>query len=83
MDRLLQEVEGLRKRLDQAEERVGEMSIHLKHFMEGETEPAALLDRLHELEAHNEDLRKRIQEGRDGIERLLKRIRFLEEQGDS
>ncbi len=39
-----------------------------------------LLTRLKRLEDENFDLRERIERGREGVERLLARVRFLENQ---
>ena len=48
--------------------------------MEGEQDPGALVERLTDLESRNRELNERLEEGREGVERLLARIRFLEEQ---
>jgi chromosome segregation ATPase len=53
----------------------------LRKFSGGEEDPASLAARLQELEAANRDLLERLSKGRAGVERLLARIRFLEEQG--
>jgi hypothetical protein len=39
-----------------------------------------MIDRLHILEEENRDLRARLDQGKEGVGKLLKRIKFLEEQ---
>lgn len=46
----------------------------------GEGAAADRSDRSRALERENEELRRRLEEGREGIRRLLAKIRFLEEQ---
>ena len=53
----------------------------LRQFTEGEEDPAQMLTRLEKLESENQDLLFRVKKGKEGVERLLARIRFLEEQG--
>lgn len=77
---LLREIEDLRERLRKAEKRTEVLEGELSLFVEGELEPGALVDRLGDLEERNRDLSDRLDQGRAGVERLLARIRFLEEQ---
>ncbi len=77
---LLDEVDRLRGQSSRSEARVRDLEGLLRRFTKGEDDPARLLARLARVEAENEDLKGRIQEGRDGVERLLARIRFLEDQ---
>jgi CHASE3 domain sensor protein len=53
----------------------------LRKFTEGEEDPARLMTRLRTLESGNQELLDRLQKGKGGVDRLLARIRFLEEQG--
>jgi predicted RNase H-like nuclease (RuvC/YqgF family) len=71
----------LRRNLEEARGRGLEMEGLLKKFTGGEEDPSELLARLQALEAENRDLRERLDNGKAGVERLLARIRFLEEQG--
>lgn len=80
--RLLAEGETREGRLRVARERVGEVEGLLRKLTRGEVDPAGLAERVRELEAENADLRARIQEAGEGVDRLLARIRFLEEQGE-
>lgn len=69
---------GLRARA--AEARVRDLEALLRRFTRGESDPVSLQRRLAEVEAERDELRGRVEEGRAGVERLLSRIRFLEEQ---
>jgi predicted RNase H-like nuclease (RuvC/YqgF family) len=69
---------GLRTRT--AEARVRDLEALLRRFTRGDSDPVSLQRRLAEVEAERDELRGRVQEGREGVERLLSRIRFLEEQ---
>ena len=77
---LLDELERLRKEHGEATSKAAELEELLANFVEGESEPGALVERVRELESENGDLRVRLEEGREGIRRMLARIRFLEEQ---
>lgn len=81
--RLLADREALEGRVRLARERVDEVEGLLRKLTRGEVDPAGLADRVRALEAENADLRRRIEEAREGVDRLLARIRFLEEQGES
>ena len=52
----------------------------LKGVTSGEEGPRELLEKLRILEEENSDLRSRLDKGRAGVERLLARVRFLEEK---
>ena len=52
----------------------------LKGVTSGEAGPREMIAKLHILEEENRDLRRRLEEGREGVDRLLAQIRFLEEQ---
>ena len=52
----------------------------LKGVTSGEGGPRKMINKLHILEEENRDLRKRLEEGREGVNRLLAQIKFLEEQ---
>lgn len=64
----------------EAERRVDELDRILSGITSDQVRPSALLERVHALEAENAELRRRIAGGREGVERLLAKIRFLEEQ---
>ena len=64
-----------------AEARVAELSQLLQRFTGDQAEADRLVSRLSSLEEENADLRARIDRGRDGVERMIARIRFLENRG--
>ena len=76
----LEELEGLRGRAAEADHRCAELETLLSSFRVGEEDPVAMKARLTRIEAENRDLKERIEQGREGVERLLARIRFLEDQ---
>ena len=78
--RLLETVDGLRARTTRAEARVAEVETLLRRFTRGDADPASLERRVRELGEENAELRRRLEEGREGVDRLLARIRFIEEQ---
>ena len=77
--RTLLELRGLRERAHRAEDRVRRMEDLLERSGEG-VDPRRMVDRIRMLEEENGDLHRRLSEGRDAVDRLLARIRFLEEQ---
>ena len=78
--RALERLEVFRVRAHGAESRSAELGELLRRFTEDPGEAPLLLSRLNALEVENEDLRGRLAKGREGVERLLARIRFLEGQ---
>ena len=76
----LERLEGLRGRAEAAEATSGELAELLRRFIGDDAEAGRLLTRLHSLDAENADLRARLSRGREGVERMLARLRFLEEQ---
>ena len=80
VDRALDEIARLRRGLEAAEARQEQLSDLLRSFQEGTRDPVRMARRLDALEAENADLHDRVTRGREGVERLLSRIRFLEDQ---
>jgi chromosome segregation ATPase len=78
--RTLAELDRLRGELDQSQQRSGELETLLGSFRVGDDNPADMKARLNRLEAENRELQERIARGRESVERLLARIRFLETQ---
>lgn len=76
--RLLAEVGHLRSRLRRTEARVRDLEALLMRFTKGDTDPAELRDTIVRLEGENQELKARIRDGREQVERLLSRVRFLE-----
>jgi hypothetical protein len=52
----------------------------MRRFTGNPEEAGEVLTRLKNLEDENADLRQRLEQGRDGVERLLAKVRFLENQ---
>jgi hypothetical protein len=78
--RALAELDQLRRRADASQLRCGELETLLDSFRAGDESPADMKGRLNRLEAENRDLLERIARGREAVERLISRIRFLENQ---
>lgn len=76
--RALAHIEALEERLVATESRSAELSEVVKRFTGDEGEADRILTRLQVLEDENGDLRQRLEQGRDGVDRLLAKIRFLE-----
>ena len=73
-------LEEFRVRAQGAEARSAELGKLLQRFTRDQGEAPLLLSRLTALEQENAELRGRLDKGREGVERLLARIRFLEGQ---
>lgn len=78
VDRAVAAVREWRRRAAAAEDRAKRSDELLRQFVGGESDPAALTRRLAELEAENRQLRARVETGRREVDRVLARIRFLE-----
>ena len=52
----------------------------LKGVTSGEEGPREMIDKLHILEEENRDLRIRLDQGRMAVDRILARVKFLEEK---
>lgn len=76
----LEALASARTRAAEAEVRGAELEELLQRFTADESEAGRLLSRLAGLESENADLRDRISTGREGVQRLLARVRFLESQ---
>jgi predicted RNase H-like nuclease (RuvC/YqgF family) len=80
VDRLLRNHAELQARLVQTEARLRELEQMLGRLGRGEVDVAGMSTELEMLEAQNSALRARMEEGREAVERLLSRVRYLEEQ---
>lgn len=78
--RLAARISELEDRVRDARERNRKMQDLLERFRSGEEDPAELAGALDRVRAENEELRVRLETGRKSVERLLSRIRFLEDQ---
>ena len=75
----LTEIVRLRDEVTRLGDQGEELEGLLAGVTSGERSVREVLDRLHILEDENRDLRARLDQGRDGVERILARIKFLEE----
>lgn len=76
----LERLELMGRRIQAAEAKSAELGELVKRFTGDDEEAGRLLTRLRSLEEENADLKGRLAEGRAGVDRLLSKIRFLENQ---
>ena len=74
-------LQTLRTRVEEVQAREADMRGLLGQFTAGELDPAEIMGHVRTLEEENELLRRSLRDGKEAVERLLARIRFLEEQG--
>lgn len=77
---VIDELTRLRRAVEERDARIREMETLLAELSDGDESPVRMRRRLDHLEVENGELRQRLDEGREGVERLLAKIRFLEEQ---
>ena len=80
VSRALERIRQLEGELQDSRRQSGELDQVLGRITQGDLPPSSLMERLRALEAENADLRQRLAGGRERVERLLAKIRFLEEQ---
>src|SRR5512145_1450470 len=80
VSRALERIHQLESQLQESRNRSGELDSLLGRITAGELPPSSLLEGMRALEAENADLRQRLAGARERVERLLAKIRFLEEQ---
>ena len=78
IDLAIVEVRTARERAGEAEWQARRSAEMLRQFVSGDEDPGALSRRIVALESENEDLRARIERGREAIDRILASLRFLE-----
>lgn len=76
----LERLAAATRRADAAEKKSAELNELMKRFSGSTDEGGEILTRLKHLEDENAELRGRLQQGRTGVERLLAKVRFLENQ---
>ncbi|HUF75899.1 MAG TPA: hypothetical protein VMM35_06455 [Longimicrobiales bacterium] len=76
----LERLDHMSRRVRAAEAKSAELDEVVRRFTGNEEEAGQILSRLRRLEEENADLKGRLAEGRAGIDRLLSKIRFLENQ---
>ncbi len=80
VERALREIKRLREKASRVESKNTELEELLKGIAGGTQSPAELARDVKTLSKENGDLRARLDQGRESVDRLLTRIRFLEEQ---
>ena len=80
VSRLIESRSEIKSRALDAEQRIHDLEKLLGQSEEDQLDVTKLRNDLAELKAQNSNLKVRISEGREGVEKLLSRIRFLEEQ---
>ena len=76
----LKQVETLRGDIVRMRTQGEALESLLKGVTSSEEGPRELIEKIHIIEEENRDLRSRLDEGRAGVERLLARVKFLEEK---
>ena len=76
----LEHLAEVAERAEMAEARNAEFEELIKRFTGDESEAGQVLHRLAQLEEDNEDMCSQLEAGRDGVDKLIAKIRFLEEQ---
>ena len=79
--RALERIRALEADLEAARSRSGEVEELLQRMTAGEESPARMAERLRALQAQTGDLRERLEKGLAVADRLLARVRYLEEHG--
>lgn len=77
---VLQELSRAKARAAEAEARSAEFESIVKRFTGEGADAGKILARLADLESENEDLRSRIDAGREGVDRILAKVKYLEGQ---
>ncbi len=77
---LLDRLADVSTRAEEAEGKSEELEVLVRRFTGDDGEAGRMLTRLKGLEDENQDLRGRLKKGRAGVNKLLAKIRFLEEQ---
>ncbi len=80
VEKALRELKRLREKASRVEVKNSELEELLKGIASGTESPAEMAHNEKMLSNENQDLRARLDQGRESVDRLLTRIRFLEEQ---
>ena len=80
VDAALRHLGEVTRRAEMAEDRNAECEALIKRFAGDEGDAGQVLHRLAELEEDNEDMRSRLEAGQVSVDKLIAKIRFIEEQ---
>jgi predicted RNase H-like nuclease (RuvC/YqgF family) len=78
--RLMDRYEVWRRRAQAAERKVEQLQSAVKRLSSGGPDPLKLQQRTEALQAENEDLRRRMVEAHERIEKMIGRFEFLQEE---
>ena len=80
VDAALRHLGEVTRRAEMAEDRNAEFEALIKRFAGDEGDAGQLLHRLAQLEEDNENMRSRLEAGQVSVDKLIAKIRFMEEQ---
>ena len=80
VDAPLRQLGEVTRRAEMAEDRNAEFESLNKRFAGDEGDAGQVLHRLAELEEDNENMRSRLEAGQVSVDKLIAKIRFMEEQ---
>ena len=80
VDTALRHLGEVTRRAEMAEDRNAEFETLIKRFAGAEGDAGQLLHRLAQLEEDNEDMRSRLEAGQVSVDKLIAKIRFMEER---
>ena len=80
VDAALRHLGEVTRRAEMAEDRNAEFESLIKRFAGDEGDAGKVLHRLAELEEDNENMRSRLEAGQVSVDKLIAKIRFMEEQ---
>jgi hypothetical protein len=78
--RLLDTHDAWQRRAMTAEARLQELEQAVRAMATGELDPVALADQVRALDQRNSVLRQRMQQAQEGVQRILARLHFVEEE---
>lgn len=78
--RVLERLRAVTRRAEAAERKSAELNELMRRFTGNPEEAGDVLTRLKHLEDENADLKGRLERGRESVDRLLAKVRFLESQ---
>ena len=80
VDAALRHLGEVTRRAEMAEDRNAEFEALIKRFAGDEGDAGQVLHRLAELEEDNENMRSRLEAGQVSVDKLIAKIRFMEER---
>jgi predicted RNase H-like nuclease (RuvC/YqgF family) len=78
--RLIEAHDEWRRRAEAAEARIAELEATVRELASGGLDPVALNEQLRMMAERNRTLRERMTHAQDGVQRMLARLQFAEEE---